>query len=79
MIGGEGGREAFIVASETAEASRPSKRAFDDPALWKQDEAELGLGQFYDFELDLMSCRRGRRTRRTRGPTGIAMTRTVRA
>ena len=48
----EGRGEAFVVAGEAAEASRPAEGSFDEPASGQEDEAAPGQGEFDDLELE---------------------------
>jgi len=43
-------REFFIVLAQAAVASKPSKRSFHHPAMWKHFETFHLIASFYDFQ-----------------------------
>ena len=43
---------AFEIAAQPPEARQPCKAALDDPALWQQHKAFLGLRQLDHLQLD---------------------------
>ena len=47
-------RQPLVVTRQAAEARGPGEAALDDPALRRQHEAALGLGQLDDFQADAM-------------------------
>jgi hypothetical protein len=48
----ERGSEAFVVASETTNASRPIEGTFNNPATGQKDKAAFGLVELDDFQLE---------------------------
>jgi hypothetical protein len=58
---GERFGQAFVVASQAAEACHPGKAAFDHPAARQQNEASLGRRQLNNFESNAVLCRSGGR------------------
>ena len=52
MQAGQRLRQAFVVASQAAEARHPGKTAFDYPTPRQQHKAALGGGQLDDFQPD---------------------------
>lgn len=52
---GERGRQAFVIAHQTTESSRPGEAAFDHPAARQENEAAFGGREFHDLQLQALS------------------------